>query len=163
MSHAALRRGQALTEFALVLPLLLLLFFAIFEFGRFVLAYEALNNAVREGARYAIVHGSSSLCPSGPMPGPASPSSCAHPDGGDVADQVIRFGFTLTLAGSGMQVAQPEACQVPGANQVTVCWWPDNARNSTVTVIANARFSTLIPLPLPQIGMIARSSLVVNH
>ena len=45
-------RGQALAEFALVAPVLFLIFFGIIEFGRFVLAYEELNNATREGARY---------------------------------------------------------------------------------------------------------------
>ena len=60
--------GQALVEFALVAPIFFLLLFGIIEAGRFILFYEALNNATREGARYAIVHGSNSSCPSGPMP-----------------------------------------------------------------------------------------------
>src|ERR671912_110155 len=41
-------RGQALVEFALVLPLFLL--------GRAVFAYNTLTNAAREGARLAIVN-----------------------------------------------------------------------------------------------------------
>jgi hypothetical protein len=49
------RRGQALVEFALVLPLLLLLFMGLFDFGRAVFAYNSLSNAAREGARVAIV------------------------------------------------------------------------------------------------------------
>jgi len=44
-------RGQELVEFALILPLLLLLIVGIFEFGYIVFAYNTLSNAVREGAR----------------------------------------------------------------------------------------------------------------
>jgi Flp pilus assembly protein TadG len=50
------RRGQALVEFALVLPLFLLFLIAIFDLGRAVFAYNTLTNAAREGARTAIVN-----------------------------------------------------------------------------------------------------------
>lgn len=47
--------GQTLVEFALLLPLFLLIVMALFEIGRFVFYYGVLNNAVREGTRTAIV------------------------------------------------------------------------------------------------------------
>jgi hypothetical protein len=47
--------GQELVEFALILPLLLLLFFGIIEVGRLMLSYNTIANAAREGARYGIV------------------------------------------------------------------------------------------------------------
>ena len=50
------RRGQALVEFALVIPLFLLLLVAIFDLGRAVFAFNTLSNAAREGARIAIVN-----------------------------------------------------------------------------------------------------------
>lgn len=49
------QKGQAMVEMALVLPLLLLLVFGIIEFGRIFNAYLVVNNASREGARYAAV------------------------------------------------------------------------------------------------------------
>src|SRR4030067_1490620 len=48
-------QGQAMLEFALIFPLILLLILMFIELGRVVYYYSALNNAVREGARYAIV------------------------------------------------------------------------------------------------------------
>jgi hypothetical protein len=48
--------GQALVEFALVIPLFLLMLVAIFDLGRAVFAYNTLTNAAREGARFAIVN-----------------------------------------------------------------------------------------------------------
>jgi len=48
-------RGQSLTEFALLLPVFLLLLFALFDFGRGIFAYNTISGAAREGARIAIV------------------------------------------------------------------------------------------------------------
>jgi TadE-like protein len=57
------RRGQALVEFALVFPLLLLLLISIIVFGLYVFYNEQLANATREAARYAAVHSSTAQCP----------------------------------------------------------------------------------------------------
>lgn len=48
--------GQSLVEFALVLPLLLALLCAIIDFGWLYYNQITLNNAAREGARYAVIH-----------------------------------------------------------------------------------------------------------
>jgi hypothetical protein len=47
------RRGQTLAEFALTLPILLLLIFGIIEFGRIFQAWVTLQNSARAAARYA--------------------------------------------------------------------------------------------------------------
>ena len=49
-------RGQALVEFALLIPLMLLLLVAVFDMGRAVFAYNSITNAAREAARLAIVN-----------------------------------------------------------------------------------------------------------
>ena len=48
-------RGMAVTEFALVLPLLLLVLFGIIEGGRIFSAWLEITNDAREGARYGVV------------------------------------------------------------------------------------------------------------
>jgi Flp pilus assembly protein TadG len=48
-------RGQAVIEFALILPLLLLLCFGITEFGRAWMTMNILTSAAREGVRLAAV------------------------------------------------------------------------------------------------------------
>jgi Flp pilus assembly protein TadG len=50
-------RGSELVEFALVLPVLLLLMTGIFDFGLIFHRYEVLTNAAREGARLATLPG----------------------------------------------------------------------------------------------------------
>ena len=50
------RRGQNLTEFALVLPILILTMLGIVGFGFAYFARGSVENAAREGARYASIH-----------------------------------------------------------------------------------------------------------
>lgn len=47
------KQAQAMVEFALVLPILLLLIFGILEYGRLFFAWISVENAARVGARYA--------------------------------------------------------------------------------------------------------------
>lgn len=48
-------RGQAMVEFAIVVPILLLLVFGIIQFGILFNHYQTLTDAVRVGARQAAV------------------------------------------------------------------------------------------------------------
>lgn len=48
-------RGQSVIEFALVLPILLLLVFGVTEFGRAWMTMNVLTAAAREGCRVAVV------------------------------------------------------------------------------------------------------------
>jgi len=47
--------GQALVEFALILPLLILILMGIFDLGRAFYAYSVVANAAREGARAGVI------------------------------------------------------------------------------------------------------------
>lgn len=53
------RRGAALVEAAVTLPILLLLVMGIIEFGRAMMVVQLLTNGAREGARKATLDGSS--------------------------------------------------------------------------------------------------------
>lgn len=50
-----LRHGAAALEFAVVLPIYVMIVFAIVEFGRAFSVQQQLNNAARIGARRSIV------------------------------------------------------------------------------------------------------------
>jgi hypothetical protein len=134
-----------MVEFALVAPLFFLLLFGIIEAGRFIFYYETLNNATREGARYAIVNGASTIgCPSGP-PAPGT-SGCDVP-GNNVIARV-----------------RAAALGIGSAVTVTPEWFSNNGRGETVKVTATATYKTLVPLvPLPSITISAESSLVINN
>ncbi len=55
------RKGQALVEFALVFPVMMLILLALFDVGRLVFAYNDITNAARSGARVAIVNQGSNV------------------------------------------------------------------------------------------------------
>ena len=54
--HSVGERGQSLVEFALILPVLMLILMGVFDFGRAFFAYNAISNGAREGARYGVIH-----------------------------------------------------------------------------------------------------------
>ena len=56
-------RGQAMTEFALVFPIMLLFLFGIIVWGLGIFYQTQVQNAAREGARYAAIHSSEAQCP----------------------------------------------------------------------------------------------------
>jgi len=49
-------KGQGLTEFALVVPVLLVVAFGLLDLGRAFFAVITISNAAREGARYLTQH-----------------------------------------------------------------------------------------------------------
>ncbi len=48
-------RGQSLVEFALIVPIFILMLVGILDFGRAIYAYNTVNNSAREAGRLAIV------------------------------------------------------------------------------------------------------------
>lgn len=49
-------RGQALVEMALILPILLIMFMGIWDFGRAIFSYNQTSNAARDAIRAAVVN-----------------------------------------------------------------------------------------------------------
>jgi Flp pilus assembly protein TadG len=99
-------RGQALVEFAFVLPILILLMVGIFDFGRAVYAFNTVNNAAREGVRLAIVdqncnaigqmaeQHASSLDVSWNYDGSLAPGAACFADAQEVHIQFLEAGYT---------------------------------------------------------------------
>jgi Flp pilus assembly protein TadG len=139
-------RGQALVEFVLVAPIFFLLLFGIIDFGRYVYYVQILNNAAREGARYAIVHGSNSFQPTGP---PNDPT-------GTAVASVVR-NYAVGVIGTG------------AAFTVTSTWGdppllPTNNRGQKVHVTVTYDFHSFIPIvPIPPITINGESTLVINN
>ena len=57
MKRLKSQRGAALLETAITIPLILLVSVSIFEFGRAYQTWQVLTNAAREGARVAVISG----------------------------------------------------------------------------------------------------------
>ena len=69
------RRGAAMVEAAIILPVFLLLIFGMIDVGMGVFRNNLLSEAARHGARQAIVHGA--FAPTGWDGGPWGPRATA--------------------------------------------------------------------------------------
>jgi Flp pilus assembly protein TadG len=136
-------RAQALVEFALVAPIFFLILFGIIDFGRYVYYTQILNNAAREGARYAIVHGELGVPHTGP---PDDPSGTA----------VINVVRNYAIGVIGVQDAT--------VLDIDPSWDPENNKRGTkVTVEVTYDFHSIIPIvPIPPITVRGASTLVIN-
>ena len=117
-------RGQSLVEFALVLPLMLVLMAAVLDLGRVFYATITMNNAAREGAFQAS----------------QTPDSYQSGQACNTATNLVVCRVQLETKGSGITIAPTDiamSCSVPGC--------PEQA-NSTVTVRVTGQFTLLTPL-----------------
>ena len=171
-------RGQALVEFALVAPMLFVLILAVIEAGRFIFFQELLNNATREGARYAIVRGADYAddggCASGPYPGDpdlntaATSASCDFA-GNRVKSEVLEASLSVVSLGD-LFVHDPVWTDrgnftnpSPGDPNTG-----HNGRGNYVTVFVDFTYEPLLGTLvnnsfLPDISINAESTLVINY
>jgi Flp pilus assembly protein TadG len=99
------RGGAAALETARVMILVATFFFGVFEYSRFVMDLNLLNNAAREGRRYALVNNTSTTVTS------------------DVQTTVTNYmagrntaftGFSVTVSGTQQGTSTPVNNLVPG-------------------------------------------------
>jgi Flp pilus assembly protein TadG len=114
--HAVERRGQSLVEFALVVPVLVLMTVGVFDLGRAIYYYNVISGTARETARQAIVCAGDNV----------TPKDCTSQD---------------TAAADG---AQAKAVVVP-ISAITVSPH-SRLYGDTVTVIVTANFVPATPL-----------------
>lgn len=95
------RRGQAIVEFAMVLPVFLVLLFALLDFGRVVFAQNTVAQAAREASRFAAVADS-------------------HFDCGAVTATAIRNAPGLGLNNGDVSCSYPDGALPGGRAVVTV-------------------------------------------
>lgn len=132
------RRGQAIVEAALALPILIFLLIALIEGGRFAFYSESLNHAAREGARYAIIHGDNAYAGNPAGPAPNDPNV-------EDAVRAAAVGFN-----------DPEGIVV------TSEWPVNNRRGDPVIVTVTYTYSPVIPV-FDSITVRAESTLVINN
>jgi hypothetical protein len=139
-------RAQALAEFALVAPIFFLMLFGIIDFGRYVYYVQVLNNAAREGARYAIVHGELGIPSTGPPDDPTGAAVVA----------TVRNYLVGVIDGGALTITPTWTSAAGGAG--------DNIRGNLVTVHIDYQFHSVIPLvPIPAITVQGDSTLVINN
>jgi Flp pilus assembly protein TadG len=118
------RRGATTVETAMVLGPLLMVMFGIFEYGFLLMNWNLLNNAAREGCRYAIVNNTN----------PAISTNVQTTVNTFMAGESQNFNaFTVTMSGTHQGASTPINNLVAGDLV-------------TVTVTGQFRFLNIVPL-----------------
>jgi hypothetical protein len=165
MRRRTSRRGQSLVEFAIILPIFLMLLVGIFDLGHVVWTNNALSTAAREATRFAIVHGGKAACPVGPPSAgqitPIATTDCPFPS---PSVEAIKEEAVRWLSGVGGTV-NVWVCY----GDVTTCSsdqnTADNARGNRVTVTVHVSMGLAAPslLGLGDFNLSATNTMLVNH
>ena len=113
----ARQRGASMVEFSMTLLIITFVLFLLIEFSFWVYAYNVMADAAKAGVRYAIVHGSNSILPSGPKctSGCTTQANCSSnsPNVGDVQNEVKKWAKFSVYATSSINVT---VCYLDGTN-----------------------------------------------
>ena len=163
--------GQSLVEFALVLPIFLAILIGMVDIGRAVWANNAVANAAREAARWAVVHGGSkeNECPAGPpvttgenLTQVVTPSTtCPYPSPSREGVREVARAFAIA-GGTPMTI---EVCYGIDCSGDTDAAGATNARGTPVTVRVTSEVPMIVPqlVGITQIPVSATSTMLVNH
>src|SRR5438445_13167700 len=99
------RWGATAVETALVMIPLIMFVFGVFEYGRLLMDWNVLNNAAREGCRYALVNNTATT-----ISADVKSVVTARMSGRDGSFT----SFTVTVSGTHLGVATPVNNLVPG-------------------------------------------------
>lgn len=160
-------RGQSLVEFALVLPIFLLLLFGLVDGGRLVYQHSVLSQAAREGARLASVEASwigSVDAGCGSTGGPVCPASATAMkiDIVSAANRMIAPFATVTSADVFVR-CDPTGGTPTGDWTGSSC--SSNAAGNVASVRVTGMFRPITPVIAQLIGnvsMSASTSMVIN-
>lgn len=167
------QRGAALVEYAFVLILFLSLLFGISGFGHALYVYHAINNAAKEGTRWAAVNGHNCnddlTCDgtngmnSGPATKPQIESYvAAHlPASLDASNATVTASF---LADSGSPPVCTVAVADPTGSPGSTVGPFDNNPGCTVQVTVQYTYNFMFPLiHTSPVNMSVTSEMVIAH
>jgi Flp pilus assembly protein TadG len=133
------RRGATAVETAMVIMPVIMVIFGVFEYGFLLMNWNLVNNAAREGCRYAVVNNTSTTIG----------TDVQTVVNGFMAGESTNFNaFTVTVSGTHQGVSTPVNNLVAGDML-------------TVTVSGQYRFLNIIPLASLPTTMPITSSVVM--
>jgi Flp pilus assembly protein TadG len=143
------RRGQSLVEFALVLPIFLLMLFGLIDVGRFVYLNTTLSQAAREGARLGSVE-ASYRGSADPACGTAGGPICPANDATLLADVRAASNRMMTPFGSVATTSMSCVLAPPGGTPPSGNWTgttcSNHAPGNVISVRVTAPFQAITPL-----------------
>jgi Flp pilus assembly protein TadG len=145
--HRSRSRGQALVEFAIIVPVFMLLLFALLDFGRVIYAQQTIAQDAREGARAGLVAA---------LDNPVTTASYQK-----IRDAALKMTPGVTLANANITGNAGGCSQtVTDSVSASTCFFPDgvtctNAASPPRIVV---KISVTVPLITPILSNIVGSS-----
>jgi uncharacterized protein (UPF0333 family) len=154
-------RGQAVVEFALILPVFLLLTVGVIDMARIFTAYVALTNGVANAALYAAQNGATKWCAITPdVTDVACPLPVTPPD--QQALNPNNIGYQLRLEATGLNMADlvlsTPQCLLTGTATTEDCTQTGTTIYSQVQISATYRVSLFTPLVSVIVGQFVNMS-----
>ena len=130
-------KAQGLVEFALVLPVLLLVIVGIIEFGRLIFMYSAVAAASREGARYGAAADNDG-------------GTYRYADCDSIVDTITRIGALVGISSSNITIEYvdgPDTDTIPtGASTCASLDQDSIGRGDRIVVTVQTNFQPIVPL-----------------
>ena len=166
--------GQSLVEFVFVFPIFLAILIGMVDVGRAVWANNAIANAAREAARYAIVHGGSATnpCPVGPPVTsgsnktviPSASTTCPYPSPSKESIRQTARNYAIAV-GYNVTVEVCYSTSTADCSGDTDASGATNARGTPVTVRVTSQVPMIVPklVGINEIRVSATSTMLVSH
>lgn len=135
--HRKKEKAQGMVEFALTLPILLMLFFGIIEFGRLLFFYSVVVTSAREAARY------------GSAAGYAVGSTAYYQDCDGIRTAALRVGKLVGIQNTSADIPIIYD-NGPGTSSIGSCpvlgTGPALDLGDRIIVTVNATFQPIVPI-----------------
>ena len=147
-------RGSTVVEMAMAAGVFFMMIFGIIEFGRLLYTHNALTDAARRGARYAVLHNEDDPCVASVVVYGEShidPSNACAPTGPPLINGLTTANVTVTYTGADLD-GDPNS---PNP-------WGTNLGTATVT-IQNYTFDLSVPFLSRTLNMPAYSTSLTSE
>ncbi len=125
--------GQGIVEFALTLPILLLLVFGLIEFGRLLFIYTVVTTSSREAARYGMVVGDNGA------------GTLQYRDCAGIQNAALRIGVISGLEASDIAIAYDRG---PGRASLGICpLIPDAKLGDRIVITVTGTYTPMGIIP----------------
>jgi hypothetical protein len=164
-AHSQKNRAQAMVEFALILPILLLLIYGLLEVGRLLFIYSSVVSAARQAVRYGATTGLN-----------ASGTALRYHDCAGMRAAAQRVGFIQDFADSDIEIWHDEGELSPGdyaaggnycysGSATDTSFTPSTGNISRIRVRVHTAYApivSLVPLNIPNIESFSARTILVS-
>lgn len=135
-------RGQGLVEFALVLPVFLVLLLALFDAGRVLYVQNTITQAARDAVRVGAVS-----------------TDYTQVKYDSIRNKALSSAIGVSITGMNVTGQAAVACSTPDTTSSTTCFYPDGITAGKRVVV---NVSVTVPLITPLIATILGGSITIS-